>query len=247
MTKPTPINTSHIQLFPLGDSTLVMQFGEVISEKIHRQVRAFADYVEAHPFYGFVELVPAYTTVTVYYNPWLTSLKGKVNPYETVVGLVEEMLGKLTTSATAKKKNIIEIPVCYGGGFGPDLQFVAEQAGLPEEEVIALHATSKYLVYMMGFAPGFPYLGGLDKRIAAPRKTTPRPRIPAGSVGIAGQQTGVYPMETPGGWQLIGRTPLQLFDANRGIPSLLQMGEYVQFVPISEEEFHHLHAQNHGA
>lgn len=241
------MDISHIQLFPLGDSALVVQFGDVISEKIHRQVRAFAEYVEAHPFYGFVEQAPAYTTVTIYYNPWLTSLKGKVNPYETVVELVEEMLKKLTTSAKAVKKNIIEIPVCYGGDLGPDLPFVAEQAGLTIEEVVALHAAPKYLVYMIGFAPGFPYLGGLDRRIAAPRKATPRPRIPAGSVGIAGQQTGVYPMETPGGWQLIGRTPFQLFNANREDPSLLQMGEYVQFVPISQEEFHSLHAKHHGA
>ncbi|GAA4295061.1 5-oxoprolinase subunit PxpB [Nibribacter koreensis] len=247
MSRTSATDTSHIQLFPLGDSALVVQFGEGISSEIHRQVRAFAEYVEAHPFYGFVEQVPAYTSVTIYYNPWLTSLKGKVNPYETVVTLVEDMLEKGISASRNKKKIIQEIPVCYGGDFGPDLPFVTEHSDLTVEEVIALHAKPKYLVYMIGFAPGFPYLGGLNARLAAPRKSTPRPVIPAGSVGIAGQQTGVYPMQTPGGWQLIGRTPLQLFDANRENPSLLQMGDYVQFVSISQEEFHSLQAEQHGA
>ncbi|QHL85924.1 5-oxoprolinase subunit PxpB [Nibribacter ruber] len=247
MPKSAHLDTSHIQLFPLGDSALVVQFGEVIDVSIHEQVRAFAEYVEVHPFYGFVEQVPAYTTVTVYYNPWLSSLKGKVNPYETVVVWVQEALAKMTSASKKTGKVVKEIPVCYSSEFGPDLKFVAENSGLSEAEVIALHTAPEYLVYMMGFAPGFPYLGGLNLSLATPRKATPRPTIPAGSVGIAGEQTGVYPMQTPGGWQLIGRTPLALFKVHRETPSLLQMGDTVKFVPIRPEEFYQLQTEHHGS
>jgi inhibitor of KinA len=131
----------------------------------------------------------------------------------------------------------VEIPVCYGGDFGPDLKSVADRNGLTPDEVVTIHCKSTYPVYMIGFAPGFPYLGGMSERISAPRLDTPRERIPAGSVGIAGTQTGVYPIETPGGWRLIGRTPLRLFDAVRDPPSLLQAGDRVRFTAIERGEF----------
>jgi inhibitor of KinA len=141
---------------------------------------------------------------------------------------------------------LVEIPVCYGGVYGPDLEAVARHTGLPPQELIRRHAAGSYRVYMLGFAPGFAYLGGMDEQLATPRKAEPRTAIPAGSVGIAGGQTGVYPLETPGGWQLIGRTPLPLFDAQRNPPSLLQMGNRVRFVPIDEATYLKLERRQHG-
>ncbi|RNI30405.1 5-oxoprolinase subunit PxpB [Rufibacter immobilis] len=228
---------SSVKIYPLGDAAIVLQLGEEIAPEVHERVKAVARYLEQHPFTGLVEYVPAFTTVTVYYDPWLVSQKGELAPYAEVERHLRQMLSQLPASAATAPAQIKEIPVVYGGDFGPDLAFVAQHTGLHPQEVIALHTQPQYLVYMIGFAPGFPYLGGMDPRIAAPRKQVPRKVIPAGAVGIAGQQTGVYPLETPGGWQLIGRTPLTLFDPQRESPSLLNMGDLVRFVPITEREF----------
>ncbi|WP_026236207.1 5-oxoprolinase subunit PxpB [Pontibacter roseus] len=225
------------QLYPLGDAAITVQFGDSIDSDTHNKVRIFSAYLDRHPFPGLVEQVPAFTTVTVYYDPWVVSEKGLYNPYARLTEQLQRMLQLARESRKKPKPRVVEIPVCYGGHFGPDLEYVARRNKLKPQEVIACHARSKYLVYMIGFAPGFPYMGGLSKKIATPRKDTPRPHIPAGSVGIGGNQTGIYPIETPGGWQLIGRTPLTLFDPNRAHPSLLQAGDQVRFVPISEEEF----------
>ena len=225
------------QLYPLGDTAIVLSFGDSIDLAVHARVRAFAACLEAHPFEGLVEYVPAFTTVTVYYDPWVLSEKGKHKPYEKVTNLLLERLPQAEQYRQKQEPVVVEIPVCYGGELGPDLAFVAQHNQLSEEEVIAIHAAGEYTVYMIGFAPGFPYLGGMDARIATPRKETPRQRIPAGAVGIAGQQTGVYPIETPGGWQLIGRTPLALFDPQRQPPSLLQAGAVVKFIPIPAEAY----------
>jgi KipI family sensor histidine kinase inhibitor len=132
---------------------------------------------------------------------------------------------------------VIEVPTVYGGEFGPDLAFVASHSRLSEAEVVQIHSGTDYLVYMMGFSPGFPYLGGMSPRIATPRLKTPRTAIPAGSVGIAQEQTGVYPVESPGGWQLIGRTPARLFDAGRQPPVLVEAGDSIRFVPIVPRQF----------
>jgi inhibitor of KinA len=153
---------------------------------------------------------------------------------------VRQLLPDALAPGAVAEAETIEIPVCYGGAFGPDLAVVAAQARLSLEEVIARHAAPNYLVHMIGFAPGFPYLGGLDARLATPRKAAPRPLVPAGSVGIAGGQTGIYSLPTPGGWQLIGRTPLRLFDPARSQPSLLRAGLRLRFVPISKAEFQRL-------
>ncbi|TXK48081.1 5-oxoprolinase subunit PxpB [Pontibacter qinzhouensis] len=224
------------QLFPLGDAAIVVKFGDNIGYDVHTKVRAFAASLEAHPFPGFVELVPAFTTVTVYYNPWVVSHKGHFDPYQSVIDLLLPVL-TLTHNQEELPSRLIEIPVCYGGKLGPDLEFVAEHNQLSPEEVVKLHTAAEYLVFMIGFAPGFPYMGGMDKRISAPRKATPRPAVPQGSVGIAGTQTGVYPLQTPGGWQLIGRSPLLLFRPFQELPSLLRAGDKVRFVSISEEEY----------
>jgi inhibitor of KinA len=235
------------QLYPLGDSAVTVQFGETIDEDTHTKVRAFCAYLERHPFPGFVEQVPAFTTVTIYYDPWVVSEKGLHNPYTRMTEQLQHMLKQAKESHASARPRTVEIPVCYNGAFGPDLEYVARRAKLTPQEVIASHTRGKYLVYMIGFAPGFPYLGGMSKKLATPRKKNPRERIPAGTVGIAGNQTGIYPIETPGGWQLIGRTPLQLFDPNREHPSLLQAGDLVRFVAISEQEFWKRKEEAHGS
>lgn len=222
-------SVSSVDLMPLGDTAVVVQFGRTINPETHRKVKNLATYLERHPFCGMVEYIPAFTTVTVFYDPLRL-------PYQTVCRKLEQIVAELGDAADSRPR-IVEIPVCYGGELGPDLEFVADHNGLTPDEVIAIHSGGEYLVYMIGFAPGFPYLGGLSDRIAAPRRPSPRLAIPAGSVGIAGMQTGVYPIETPGGWQLIGRTPLALFRPDEDPPSLLQAGDIVRFRPISREEF----------
>ncbi|PRY09952.1 inhibitor of KinA [Pontibacter ummariensis] len=225
------------RLYPLGDTAIVVQLGHEINDKTHAKVRAFAAYLEQFPFTGMLEYVPAFTTVTIYYNPWVVSERGSLDPYEKVTSVIQTMLFFSGDGVKKQVERVVEIPVLYGGEYGPDLEFVATHNALTPEEVIAIHASTDYQAYMIGFAPGFPYLGGMNARIAAPRKETPLASIPAGSVGIAGKQTGIYPIATPGGWQLIGRTPLSLFDPARECPSLLKAGDRIRFVPISEEEY----------
>jgi inhibitor of KinA len=225
------------QLFPLGDAAIVVQLSQTIDPVIQSSISALTTYLYEHPFNGFIELVPAYTSITVYYNPWVVSRKGKIDPYQKVVEILQKSLTIAPATSDLTATSVKEIPVCYGGKFGPDLEFVAVHNQLSVAEVIALHTAETYIVYMIGFAPGFPYLGGLNNKIATPRKQMPRTTIPAGSVGIAGEQTGIYPMQTPGGWQLIGRTPEKLFDPARSKPSLLQAGDRVKFVSISVEDF----------
>lgn len=234
------------QLYPLGDSALVIQFGSGIDPKVLVKIKLVSSYLDKHPLLGLIEYVPAFTTLTLYYDPWVVSQQGQLNPYTCMVDLVQQMLQKIRSGKVTAAPDVVEIPVVYGDVFGPDLEFVARHNKLSPEQVISLHTKGKYLVYMIGFVPGFPYLGGLSKKIASPRKETPRTTIPAGSVGIAGTQTGIYPMETPGGWQLIGRTPLQLFDPQRKTPNLLKAGDEVRFVAISAEEYAARKEQVHG-
>ncbi|HEX8427816.1 5-oxoprolinase subunit PxpB [Hymenobacter sp.] len=229
-----------VQLYALGDSTIVLQFGDAISQEIHRTIQAVGAYLKEHPFPGFLEQVPAFTTLTVYYNSWLASQAGRLDPYAEVASQLQELLNQVQVPADSAASPIVEIPVCYGGSFGPDLEWVARHTGLMPEQVIGLHTAPEYLVYMIGFAPGFPYLGGMDEQLAAPRKDQPRAEVPAGSVGIAGKQTGIYSLPTPGGWQLIGRTPRRLFTPEAASPSLLQAGQRLRFVPITEQEYYQL-------
>ncbi len=232
------------QLYPLGDAGVVLQFGDQISSETLGKIKAYTSSLEANWLPGLIEVVPAYTTLTIYYNPWLVSKQGALDPYEVIARHLRQ-LADLAPLAAATTTNIIEIPVCYGGIFGPDIEFVARHCGLSPEEIISLHSKAEYLVYMIGFVPGFPYLGGMDPSLATPRKINPATRIPAGSVGIAGLQTGIYPLETPGGWQLIGRTPLRLLDTSREHPSLLQAGDRIHFKPITTAEFNTIKAAAH--
>ncbi len=226
-----------MRLFPLGDSAVVLEFGTGISPITHRAIAAFSAGLARQPFVGLREVVPAFTTLTVYYDPWLVSETGQHQPYEQVTARLQKMLAAAEAPEVAEATEVVEIPVCYGGDFGPDLAFVAAHAGLPIAEVIALHSAPEYLVHMIGFAPGFPYLDGLDARLATPRRPQPRALVPAGAVGIAGPQTGIYLLPTPGGWQLIGRTPLRLFNPEWAAPSRLRAGQRLRFVPIGAAEF----------
>ena len=218
----------NVRFLPCGDQAVTVEWGSTIDEHINRQVHAFARKVEelSHP--AITEVVPTYRSATVHYRPEVLS-------YEEL----KQLLAPLAQGSTeeAEELPVVEIPVCYGGEYGPDLEEVAQHCSLTPEEVIARHTAPTYRIYMLGFTPGFPYLGGMDPSIAAPRRKEPRIHIPAGSVGIAGEQTGVYPIVSPGGWQLIGRTPLRLFDPQREQPILLSAGAGIRFVPIDEETF----------
>ncbi|WP_339320882.1 5-oxoprolinase subunit PxpB [Paenibacillus sp. FSL W8-0194] len=225
---------------PLGETALLIQFGETIDEGVNRQVQAAVSLLEADPFPGFVECIPSFAVVTVYYDPFrLNRSPGEGTAFEHVRSLVQNRLNQIGVHAE-RKRDVIDIPVCYGGEHGPDLAYVAELNGLDEAEVVSIHSGRDYLVYALGFAPGFPYLGGMPASISAPRKGTPRLSIPAGSVGIAGTQTGIYPLDTPGGWQIIGRTPLALFRPGQDPPVLLNSGQYIRFRPIGVSEYDRL-------
>lgn len=215
--------------YPLGDHAAVIRFGEDMDPDAHLAVKAFTSLLDKSAPGGVVDYISALTTVTVLYDPVERSY----------AEVVEELQG-LASSAHADpdvEVRKVEIPVCYGGDLGPDLDLVASHSGLTAERVTEIHCAAQYVVQMIGFVPGFPYLSGLDERIATPRRDSPREKIPAGSVGIAGKQTGIYPSETPGGWRLIGRTPLRLFSPQRERPSLLQAGDRVLFLPIARDEF----------
>ena len=216
------------RFFPAGDLALVAELGDAISPEINRKVRSLTDALEQGSIPGVFDFLPTYRSVLVYYDPLrITS------------GEVEEGIERLLQNAEATDtgtRHVVHLPTLYGGDMGPDIAFVAEHSGLDEQQVISIHSATDYLVYMMGFSPGFAYLGGLDERLATPRLQSPRTEIPPGAVGIAETQTGVYPVASPGGWQLIGRTPVKLFDPARERPVLLSAGDYVRFVPLESRQ-----------
>jgi inhibitor of KinA len=228
-----------MQLRPLGDCAVVIALGSTIDEATHRRVRAVCARLESHPPVGMIEYVPAFASVTVYYDPARVAPLGIRNaspPHARFAASLEATLDHLEDEE-ASATRMVEIPVCYGGDLGPDLDDVAQRSGLSSDEVVRLHSGGDYRVYMIGFMAGFAYLGGLPERIATPRRSTPRERVPASSVGIGGSQTGVYPIVSPGGWNIIGRTPLRMFDPDRDPPTLLQMGDHVRFRAISLDAF----------
>ncbi|GKV70492.1 kinase A inhibitor [Sporosarcina sp. NCCP-2716] len=228
---------------PLGDSAVTITLGQGIHPEVHQKVKGLSRALEEQPFDGMIETVPSYNKLTVYYSPFEVyrsqSATLGTTAFEMVTKYIQCISETIHETAAAKGR-LIELPVLYGGYAGPDLAFVAQHNGLSIEEVIDIHANGEYLVYMIGFAPGFPFLGGMDEKIATPRKETPRTAIPAGSVGIAGMQTGVYPLKTPGGWQIIGHTPTPLFLPELSPPSYLQAGDRVKFRPVTEIEYKQL-------
>ncbi|WP_203362123.1 5-oxoprolinase subunit PxpB [Bacillus sp. REN10] len=217
------------QIIPLGDRAVTIRFGEEISMDVHRKVRAFTKHLEVEKWSGVEEWVPSFAAVTLYYDPLQTTL-------QKLKELILEDIKKMAHEEE-REPRLLHIPVLYGGESGPDLQEVAAFHQLDVEEVIRLHTEPEYIVYMIGFAPGFPYIGGLSKQLYTPRKEIPDLYIPAGSVAIGGQQTGVYPIQSPGGWHVIGRTPWDLFNPRHQPPSLLHAGDKIKFVAIDERQF----------
>jgi KipI family sensor histidine kinase inhibitor len=219
----------NIKFIPSGDSGLILEVSNQISDDVNEKIRALCYCIKKRRLKEIIELVPTYTTILIVYDCIKSS-------YEELV----EKLGDLEKSIKDVKippPEIVHIPTLYGGEYGVDLENVAKHNRLTIDEVIDIHSSINYLVYMIGFTPGFPYLGGMSEKIATPRLGVPREKISRGSVGIAGNQTGIYPIDSPGGWQIIGRTPLNLFDSER-IPSvLLKAGQYLKFDSINEQEY----------
>jgi KipI family sensor histidine kinase inhibitor len=218
---------------PLAEDALLLRFGQVMDPKLNGRVHVAAARLRERALPGVTEIAPAYASLLLRFD--LRALGDPDDPHGHLLADVREALRDLSDAGTAGRK--IEIPVCYGGAHGPDLEEVAHRTGLDARQVIERHTACEYTVAMLGFAPGFPYLLGMDRSLHAPRRVTPRTRVPAGSVAIGGAQTGIYPRELPGGWNLIGRTPLALFDPRRDPPCLLAPADRVRFRAISAEEF----------
>ena len=226
--------TQYPRIIPASDSALLVEFGDSIDYAINARVYAVQRSIEASEVNDAVEeFIPSYRSLLVEYD----ASKYSYAEIADRVAVCVENADDQVSSIVATDEDAHQIPVAYGGEFGPDLETVAEHAGLAVDEVIAIHSGVDYHVFMLGFAPGFPYLGGMDERIACPRLATPRTMVPAGSVGIAEAQTGVYPNASPGGWQLIGRTPMALFDVDSDPPVAMLPGTKVNFVPITYEEY----------
>jgi inhibitor of KinA len=224
-------STRDYRIVPAGDAAIVVELEERIDPAVNARVIRLADRVHAAAIPGVRDVVPTYRSVAVFFDPIRTD-------YRRLVGWLEREVDQ--ASAPVEERPPISVPVCYGGELGPDLAAVAAFASMSPDEVVAVHASALYRVFMLGFVPGFAYMGVLDVRIAMPRRATPRVRVPRGAVAIAGAQTGIYPAETPGGWQLIGRTPVKPFDTARPAPFLFKPGDAVRFVPIARAEYERL-------
>jgi inhibitor of KinA len=226
--RPLDDLAKNLRIYPAGDAALVIELGSRIDLQTNRQVHHLASLLAQGRLPGIGEAVPAYACLLVNYDPALVD-------YAAVRRWAEESVSQLG-AAPAPEPRQVDIPTVYGGEYGPDLAYVAKYHQITADTVIQLHSSANYTVYMMGFTPGFPYLGGLPQELATPRLDSPRTRVPAGSVGIAGSQTGIYPMESPGGWQIIGYTPLHLFIPHREPPTLLAAGDQIRFIPISVQD-----------
>ena len=216
-----------------GDSALVIEFGNEISVDINKKNRKMMDDIKKENIDGIVELVPTYCSLLINYDVL------KID-YNTLVEKLKTFLNNNLETAEGEEVTLVEIPTLYNDEVGPDLSYVAEHNKLSKEEVIKIHTGTDYLVYMLGFMPGFTYLGGMSEKIATPRLESPRLQIYPGSVGIAGKQTGMYPSMSPGGWRIIGRTPLKLYNPDSDTPVYISSGDYVRYVSISEEEYNEI-------
>ena len=219
----------NIKIVAAGDSSLLIEFGSEINEEINRKITTIVQLMRDQQIEGVVDMIPAFCSLLINYDPRIVS-------YEKMRKRMQALV-RMDLKGGAGRKRVFEIPVCYGGQYGPDMETIAGHAGLSEEEVIRIHSSRDYLIYMLGFLPGFCYLGGLDERIHTPRLANPRVKISAGSVGIGGSQTGIYPLDSPGGWQLMGMTPVRTYDPERERPILLEAGDYIRFIPVEEEEY----------
>lgn len=233
---------SKVKISVAGEQGVVVDFGNVINAEINMLVQQLVDMLNDWVVDGIIEIVPTYRSVIIYFNPFV------IKRSELITG-IEEFLNQIGSGkAKLTESRVISVPVCYGGVFAPDMDFVVRHTGLSVQEVIDLHTSNRYLIYMLGFTPGFPYLGGLDDRLRVPRLKKERNTIPAGSVGIARGQTGLYTVESSGGWQLIGRTPIKAFYPERSNPFLFAAGDYLQFRSIGVDEFFEIfRAVNEGS
>ena len=223
-----------LKYIPSGDSAFIIKAGDVISEEVNLVVRKLLKRLEEENISGIMDFIPSYNVLMVCYDPATVDYRQLLETFKRCAA----DLGAMTLPVA----EVVHVPVLYGGEAGLDLHHVAVYNGLAEEDVIRIHSSATCLVYMLGFTPGFCYLGGMDRRIATPRQETPRLKIPAGSVGIAGEQTGIYPMESPGGWQLIGRTPLRLFNPDSKPEFLFTAGDYIRFYPVEQDEYERIAA-----
>jgi inhibitor of KinA len=210
------------KIAPLGDSSLLIQLGDEIDLPVNQSVHALAELINISSLAGIVETVPAYSTLLVHYDPLVLSFAQIKNDLRALIAQAQKTV--------SRKPRQVEVPVSYGGEYGPDLEFVAAHCGLQVEDVVRIHSEKTYTIFMMGFTPGFPYMGKLDDVLVTPRMETPRTRVPAGTIAIAGSQTGIYPIDSPGGWRLIGQTSLHLFDPGSESPFLFSPGDQVRFV-----------------
>lgn len=231
---------SDYTIFPIGDSAATIDFGNYISEALNRKVMAMQAWLYQHPFDGLIDVIIAYSSLSVIYNPGV--LKTTYKPEKTVFDFVKRKLTEAyEMSSILERDHIIKrIPVCYDAAFAPDLGYIAAEKQIAMDDIIQLHTSVPYRVYMIGFQPAFPYMASIDERIAISRKPKPRPLVAAGSVGLAGIQTGIYPLDSPGGWQIIGRTPFKLFDKNKPNRLIIKPGDQVQFYAITRKEFNRL-------
>jgi inhibitor of KinA len=222
------VSGAGVRIVPAGESALVVELEDRIDPEVNANAIAIADAVQAAKLVGVRDVVPTYRSVAVYFDPLRVD-------YDALMALLETR--DRSSVAVERAVSRVRIPVCYGGELGPDLGDVASFARVDDQEVVRIHTAGVYRVFLLGFVAGFAYLGSVDERIAMPRHSTPRLRVPLGSVGIAGSQTGVYPAETPGGWRLIGRTPVKPFDPDRAEPFLMKAGDAVEFYAISRAEY----------
>ncbi len=223
---------------PLGDSALTVNFGNVISHEVHSRVLLLVYALEKAGLPGIKDIVPAYSSVSVFYDVMALLNRHNKSAFGFMSKQMEALLSQDIHTNVADCRSV-EVPVCYSHKYGLDLVDISEQINLSVDEIIHIHTAATYKVYMIGFLPGFAYMGNVDDRIAVPRKPEPRTKIEAGCVGIAGKQTGIYPLASPGGWQIIGKTPLTLFDTNKEEPVFFRAGDEVQFYSITEDEFDH--------
>ena len=219
-----------MKIFPLGDGVLTIEFGNEISVELNDQVLRLAKFFAGNSFAGFEEIVPAYSSLTIFYDVWKVrkNFQEFSTAFEAVKSFAESAF-KNSNKLQSKETRLIKIPVCFDKEFALDLDFVAASNNLTPEKVVEIFLDNTYRVFMLGFLPGFSYMGEVDERIAAPRKQTPRIKVPKGSVGIAGRQTGIYSLESPGGWQIIGQTNIELFTPDGDEPTFLQAGDRVKF------------------
>jgi inhibitor of KinA len=232
---PQTAATATWRLEPVGDRCLLVVLGPTIEAETTARVLALAAYLQDHPLPGVTDVAPAFTTVALHYDP-LAYADARPTPYHGIAARVQAAL-RTGVPPFEQGAREVRIPVCYGGEYGPDLAEVAARCGLSTEEVVRLHSSSASVVYTFYFAPGNPFAGGLDERLRVPRRATPRTRVPAGSVAIANGLTTIYEVAMPGGWSLIGRTPMSMFDLRRDPPVRLRLGDRLRFVPVPPEEF----------